>query len=169
MRRDLDEDGADQIREHDVERAVDIRGGTRSRVDRDSVRFGVLFRGAHRKWIGIDAHDLTRATLRRRDREDPRPRADVENAESLKVEVRDRFEALLRCGVEAGAEGHARIEREGDRALRSRVRPCRTDEEPTDVYRRDRRLPRFEPVLIADRADRGLPERAEPPRLPVAE
>jgi hypothetical protein len=71
--------------------------------------------------------------------------------------------------VETGAERHPRIEGDGDRAFLLRVGPGRTDEEPTDVDRRDRRLPRLEPILVVDRADGEFPDRTEPERLQVAE
>ena len=83
MRRDPHEDRPDKVREHDVECAVDVRGRSRSRVDRDTVRLGILFRRAHRERICVDADDLPRATLGGGDRENAGPGADVENAKPL--------------------------------------------------------------------------------------
>ena len=169
MRRDLHEDGPDEIREHHVERAVDVRGRSGPRVDRDAVRLRVFLRRAHRERIGVDADDLTRAALGRRDREDAGAGTYIENAHALEIEVRDRLETLLRRGMQTGSERHPRIEGDGDRAFLRCVGPRRTDEEPADVDRRDRRLPRLEPILVIDRADSELADRSESERLQMAE
>jgi len=71
--------------------------------------------------------------------------------------------------MEPGAEGRPRIERDRDRVGGARVGPGGTDEESADAHRGDRRLPRLEPVLILDGADRKLSDRTEAERLKVTE
>src|SRR5438445_242123 len=55
------------------------------------------------------------------------------------------------------------------RALRDRLRPRRPDEEVTNANRRERRLPAFEPVLVAYLMDRELGDRTEAEGLKVPE
>ena len=63
--------------------------------------------------------------------------------------------------MKAGAERHARIERDGDRPGHARVRPRRSHEEPADLNGRDGRLPGLEPILVLDLADRELADWSE--------
>ena len=73
--------------------------------------------------------------------------------------------------MEAGAEGHARVERDDDVVgVGVDVAPGRPDDEPpADAQHREVLLPGVRPVLLVDRPRRQLADGAQPEGLEVAE
>ena len=100
-----------------AERADDQREA----VAPDTVRLAVRAGGLHGDLLDIETEDIPRAELERGDGEDAAARADIEQAVAVLHQVLHGDQAELRGGVEAGAEGHAGVERD-DRIVRLRPR-----------------------------------------------
>ena len=119
-RREVDEQPGDEVREDEVERPVAGRqAALAARVDppRDAGCGAALARGRlDRDRVGVDAEDRAAPKLGRGDRQDPGAAADVEHARAVEQAVvgqrLERREAEPRRRVEAGPEGHARVEGE---------------------------------------------------------
>ena len=112
----------------------------------------------------------------RRDRQDPGPAADVEDARGRRRtpavgEPLERGEAQPGRRVEPGPERHPRVEREDDVVgLAAVPPPGRPDHEPpADAQHREVRLPGLGPVGLVDDARRQLADRPQAERLEVAE
>ena len=127
--------------------------------------------------IGVDAErrcaapEARRAAIARI----PEPQPDVEDAgagehaRGRRAPRRRQAEPGRR--VEAGPEGHARVEREDDVVgLAAVAPPGRPDDEPpADPQDREVRLPGLGPVRLVDEPRPELADRPQPERLEVAE
>ena len=144
--RKRDQDAGDEVGQDDVERRLARRQRLPARASQaadEPVAPGVRRRRLDGDRVGVDAEGRPRAELERGDRQDPRAAADVEDAgpgEPPVVGQRlERREAQPGRRVEAGPEGHARVEREDDVVRTAAVAtPRRPDHQPAaDAHDRE--------------------------------
>ena len=169
----------DEVREHDVERRLARSAGcpSRARIRRASrFRRALAAVASMAIGIGVDAErasrprDLTAAIARI-----PDAAADVEDAGARQSPaVGDRLdagEAQPGRRMQAGPEGHARVEGEDDVVgLAAVTPPGRPDDEPpADPHDREVRLPGLGPVGLVDDPRPELADRPQAERLEVTE